>query len=73
MADNILRRAIVADDSDDNPHAREWRQSPEAWRPDMDEGIKAVREYNDMVVGSERLETFLLPLYDGLSVARLLD
>ncbi len=38
-----------------------------------DTDIERIREYNDQAIGSDRLETFLMPLYDGLGIARLLD
>ena len=74
MADNILRRGIVADDSDDNPHAVEARQGAvRKSEYDVDSDVAAIREFNDLMVKSDRLETFVVPLYDGLSVGRLLD
>ncbi|KAI1097353.1 S-adenosyl-L-methionine-dependent methyltransferase [Jackrogersella minutella] len=65
-ADNALRRGLVADSSSDNP-----------WRPaDFEHGwegaaVKAVREYNEAAAKSERLETFMIPLWDGLNGAGL--
>lgn len=35
--------------------------------------IDAVREYNDYCMNEPRLQTVLLPLWDGLSVARIVD
>ncbi|KAI1805187.1 S-adenosyl-L-methionine-dependent methyltransferase [Daldinia bambusicola] len=69
-ADNTLRQGLVADSSSDNP-----------WRPaDFDKegsgqaaNIAAIREYNDLAAANDRLETFLLPLWDGLHLSRLLD
>lgn len=73
IADNILRRALVADESDDNPHAAEARQIAAKSEFGTDRDLVALREYNDLVVASERLETFMVPLYDGMSLTRLVD
>ena len=73
VADNVLRRAIVADDSADNPAAEERVQARLKSEYAGDRDIEFIREYNDSVVKSERLESFLMPLYDGLSIARLVD
>ena len=73
VGDNVLRRAIVADDSSDNPAAEEKAQARTRSEYAGDSDIDCIREYNDAVVGSERLESFLMPLYDGLSIARLVD
>ncbi|OTB15062.1 hypothetical protein K445DRAFT_318441 [Daldinia sp. EC12] len=69
-ADNTLRQGLVADSSSDNP-----------WKPaDFDaEGsaqaanVDAIRKYNDFAAANDRLETFLVPLWDGLHLSRLLD
>ncbi|KAI2470900.1 S-adenosyl-L-methionine-dependent methyltransferase [Annulohypoxylon bovei var. microspora] len=67
-ADNALRRGLVADSSADNP-----------WRPDDFEtawegsAVAAIRKYNKAAVENSRLETFMVPLWDGLNLARLVD
>jgi hypothetical protein len=35
--------------------------------------LEAIDVYNKKTVGDKRLDTFLVPLFDGLSMARLLD
>ncbi|KAI0133927.1 O-methyltransferase [Xylariales sp. AK1849] len=67
IGDNALIRGLVADDSDANP--RKPKQDYHRWADD----IGKVREFNDMINGEARLEAFLLPLWDGLSLTRLLD
>lgn len=37
------------------------------------EHVKAVRDFNDFAKSEERLQTVLVPLWDGLSVMRLVD
>ncbi|KAH8816818.1 O-methyltransferase-like protein [Xylogone sp. PMI_703] len=69
IADNILRRGLVADSSSANPWAEKMK-SEKKWREGDMNGLK---QFNDMLVQSERLDTFLLPLFDGLGMARLLD
>ncbi|KAH7324351.1 S-adenosyl-L-methionine-dependent methyltransferase [Stachybotrys elegans] len=72
VADNILRCGFVADDSEDNP----WRKHdfgphrPEYWKSD---DIKALKAYNELATAEERLENWLCPLWDGVSMSRLLD
>lgn len=68
IADNILRRALIADPSDANPWAAKERER--TWR----EGdMQALHKFNDMMVQSPRLETFLMPMFDGLGMGRLVD
>ena len=72
VGDNILRCGLVADDSEENP----WRSydfgphRPEYWKS---EDIKALRRYNTIVTETSRLENWLMPLWDGVNIARLLD
>lgn len=71
VADNVLRRAIVADATSANPH---WRLDVERRGEEASRGfLEALRRFNDALVGEERLETFLMPLFDGLGMARLRD
>jgi predicted O-methyltransferase YrrM len=69
VADNILRRSAVADDRESNPNRALLKDEEYA------EGgnIEKIREMNDLVHDSERFEEVLLPLWDGLMLARLLD
>lgn len=72
LADNVLRRALVADSSEANPFSRgdpkfggrEYCSPAE---------LEHLRAYNRAAAESARLDTLLLPLWDGLSVARLVD
>ncbi|KUJ09255.1 O-methyltransferase-like protein [Mollisia scopiformis] len=68
VADNILRRGLVADPSDANPQAAKERER--TWRAD---DMDALHKFNDMMVESARLETFLMPMFDGLGCGRLVD
>ena len=65
IADNVLRRGHVADPSKTDGAELESEQ----W----DLHIEAVRRFNDQVVSEKRLESFLVPLWDGLSLIRLVD
>lgn len=65
VADNVLRRGHVADPTKTD---REIDDS-EQWLLH----IEAVRLFNDQVVGEKRLESFLTPLWDGVSLIRLID
>lgn len=71
LADNVLRRAIVADATPTNPHfAESTKRHGEEQTLAM---VQKVHEYNDKAVDNPRLETFLMPLFDGLGMTRLLD
>ncbi|TEA22846.1 O-methyltransferase MdmC [Colletotrichum sidae] len=71
VADNVLRRGIVADDSDENPWVqKEKAQRPTYWRS---EDVDKLREFNDLVRTDERLDGWLMPLYDGVNLVRLVD
>lgn len=71
VADNVLRRGIVADATDTNPHyKKEVELHGEEQSHDF---VKALHEFNDKLATEPRLETFLMPLFDGLGLARLKD
>ncbi|TAQ86628.1 hypothetical protein B7494_g5040 [Chlorociboria aeruginascens] len=71
LADNILRRGLVADTSSANPWADASRQAGKSsWKQG---DVEALRDFNDMMIGSERIETILLPLFDGVGMGRLID
>ena len=59
----------MADTSEHNPYTEEGMREKATYETDTD--LVALREYNDLVRNDERLETFLLPLWDGVSLARL--
>ncbi|RDA93682.1 hypothetical protein CP533_4859 [Ophiocordyceps camponoti-saundersi (nom. inval.)] len=65
IADNVLRSGHVADDSlpfDKSRSEKDWRSH-----------IEAIRAFNDRCMAEPRLETFMLPLWDGVSLLRLRD
>ncbi|KAK2057630.1 O-methyltransferase [Colletotrichum caudatum] len=72
VADNVLRRGMVADDSDGNPYAVGGK---EAYRSaySRSEDIEKMREFNAAVHDEPRLDSWLMPLYDGVHLARLVD
>ncbi|KAH6655896.1 O-methyltransferase [Truncatella angustata] len=76
IGDNALRKGLVADDSEANPYrsaaAAEEKEEGEEYRGQRSD-VGKVREFNDAVKASARLEAFLLPLWDGLNLARLVD
>jgi predicted O-methyltransferase YrrM len=69
VADNTLRRGLVADDSEANPHRA--HHNPREF--DKGGNLEKVKEFNDLVHRDERLEAVVLPLWDGLVLARLVD
>lgn len=69
IADNILRRGLVADSSSANPWAGSNGPAYGAvWR---NADVQILDGFNKAMVNEERLETFLMPLFDGLGMARL--
>lgn len=71
VADNVLRRGIVADPSESNPHyVRDVQKHGEEQSRIFAKGL---HEFNDKLAAESRLEAFLMPLFDGLGMARLRD
>lgn len=69
LADNILRRGLVADNSDANPYADAMTQNKRWTTLDLTE----LDRFNQMLVNDERIDTFLMPMFDGLGMGRLKD
>ncbi|TQV91983.1 hypothetical protein V2A60_005924 [Cordyceps javanica] len=72
LADNVLRRGLVANDSTDNPWAAGVKERQRS-EYEKDNDLEALREFNDLVIKSERLDAFLLPLFDGIGMSTLRD
>jgi len=68
IADNVLRRGLVADSTEANPWADKTNGG--IWQ---NGDLKALDEFNKRLASDKRLETFLLPLFDGLGMGRLID
>ena len=64
VSDNVLRRGLVADDK---------ALGDDELQGDQLKNVLAVREFNDLSLINPRLETFVLPLWDGVNVSRLVD
>ncbi|KAM3514525.1 hypothetical protein MY11210_001868 [Beauveria gryllotalpidicola] len=64
LADNVLRRGLVANDSNENPWATGSHHH---------QSLEALREFNDLAIKSERLDAFLMPLFDGVGMSTLRD
>jgi predicted O-methyltransferase YrrM len=64
VSDNVLRRGLVADDK---------ALGDEELTGDRLANVQALREFNDLSLSNPRLETFVIPLWDGVSVTRLID
>jgi predicted O-methyltransferase YrrM len=74
LADNILRCGLVVDRSPANPWSGIINKKNPLWNPTWKESdLTALDEFNKALVGSERVDTFLMPLFDGLGCGRLLD
>ncbi|KAI5857321.1 S-adenosyl-L-methionine-dependent methyltransferase [Durotheca rogersii] len=70
-ADNTLRRGLVADAS---AAANPWRPADFGNEDSRDRrAVHGVSEYNDATTASLRLDTFVCPLWDGLTLSRLVD
>ena len=70
IADNILRRGLIADSSDANPWTAKLKQEERLWR---EADMKALDEFNKEMVRNERLDTFLMPMFDGMGMGRLVN
>ena len=70
VADNVLRRGLVADDSEANPWTKTLAKASEY---ETGRDVECLREFNDDMSKSDRLEAFLMPLFDGFGLARLVD
>jgi len=70
IADNILRRGLVADSSSANPFHKEAEKKSMGW---VETDVQVLDRFNGMMRDEKRIETFLLPLFDGLGLGRLLD
>lgn len=69
MADNILRRGLIADASEANPWSSKLKQQGEKVWAEGD--MKALDQFNKLMVNEERIETFLMPMFDGLGMGRM--
>lgn len=65
IADNILRRGLVADASEAHPWHDSEKNDPEI--------LRSLDEFNQNMNNNTRLEALLLPMFDGLGMARLVD
>ena len=65
IADNILRRGLVADASAANP----WHNTEK----NRGEDRRVLDEFNKKMKSDKRLDTLLMPVFDGLGMARLVD
>ncbi|KAK6346114.1 hypothetical protein TWF730_010445 [Orbilia blumenaviensis] len=63
IADNVLKRGLVADDSENNPSSGD---KTEVWR------ASKLREFNLLASTDPRVESTILPVFDGLALVRVL-
>jgi predicted O-methyltransferase YrrM len=70
VGDNVLRRGLVADDSEANPWTKRLANKSEY---ETDSDVICMRKFNDAMHNNDRLEAFMMPLFDGFGLARLLD
>ena len=64
VADNALRKGLVADGTDRNPHAV-------GLGPGDVKQYKSIDKFNKFVRDHEQLEQVMLPAFDGLNIIRL--
>lgn len=71
VADNVLRKGIVADATPANPYyVADVKHNGEERSKAL---VRALHEFNEKLAAEPRLEAFLMPLFDGLGMARLVD
>jgi predicted O-methyltransferase YrrM len=76
VADNVLRRGIVADPSDANPHVKVDRERTAQGKNGehrSNRDLEMLDRFNKDISESDRVETWLVPLWDGVMVGRLID
>lgn len=73
VADNVLRRGIVADPSDENPYAIESRRDGPGKYKHTAHDLEKLKEFNREMAQNPRVESWLMPLWDGVMVGRLVD
>ncbi|EPE10644.1 o-methyltransferase family protein [Ophiostoma piceae UAMH 11346] len=78
IADNVLRAGVVADPSSDNPETGYFGIDPSKTTGDADryganEDLKALDEFSTTMRESPRIDSWLVPLFDGIGMGRLLD
>lgn len=71
VADNVLQQGTVANATASNPNYVEGVARFGERR--VKEMHASLHEFNDKLVAEPRLEAFLVPLFDGLGLARLRD
>ncbi|KAF3935257.1 hypothetical protein ABW19_dt0203475 [Dactylella cylindrospora] len=63
IADNVIKRGLVADDSERNPERKDEMALTR---------VPYLREFNDLVASDPRVEAMILPVFDGLALVRVL-
>ncbi|KAK6523784.1 hypothetical protein TWF281_001756 [Arthrobotrys megalospora] len=63
IADNVLKKGLVADSTDVNPNVADKIAGTR---------VPYLKEFNDLLASDKRVETFLLPAFDGLALVRVL-
>lgn len=66
IADNVLRQGCVADDS--MAHEPQWGAKER-----FSKQVAALKIFNQVVLEEPRLHSAMLPLWDGVTVMRLID
>ncbi|EFX03230.1 O-methyltransferase family 3 [Grosmannia clavigera kw1407] len=76
VADNVLRRGLVADYSADNPAAVKAAHLVAAsvdGKSDSIEALKALDAFSSAMRENSRIDSLLVPLFDGIALGRLED
>ena len=78
IADNVLRAGVVADPSSDNPETGHYGIDPSKTTGDADryggnKDLTALDAFNTAMRESPRIDSWLVPLFDGIGMGRLLD
>lgn len=73
VADNVLRRGLVAVNNEANPAYEGEAKRVQASGYWSEDDIKCLDEFNRLMASEERIDTFLMPLFDGVGLGRLVD
>ncbi|KAK6352515.1 hypothetical protein TWF730_009339 [Orbilia blumenaviensis] len=63
IADNVLKKGLVVDATENNPSFSDSYATSK---------VPYLKDFNDLVASDKRVETFILPVFDGLALVRVL-
>ncbi|KAK1770930.1 S-adenosyl-L-methionine-dependent methyltransferase [Phialemonium atrogriseum] len=71
VADNVLRKGLVADRSNANPWSKIEKEDRATYWKTTD--LEALDQFNTELAKNDRIDAWLVPLFDGVALGRLRD